>query len=137
MCGITDVTAHWQQLLYADPALISNFPRELFFDDDLIWHQQHFGRAGQVATASMVFDGEVLYSLGHMADLVQRIDRFREHRSQVEKHLRGWPWMVLNGVLAFANERGVQTLQNPGIAARHAAHRRRADRAALPVRAGL
>jgi hypothetical protein len=121
MCGVSDVAAHWQLLMYADPQLVGDFPRELFFDDELIWHQQHFGRLGQVATASLAIEGEVLYSMTHHADLVQRIGRFREHKTQIEKRLRGWPWMVLNGVLAFANERGVRTLRTPAspLAMRH------------------
>ena len=121
MCGVTDVAAHWQLLLYADPAVISDFPSELFFDDDLIWHQQHFGRIGQVATASMATQGDVLYSMTHHADLVQRIGRFREHKTQIEKRLRGWPWMLLNGVLAFALEHGVRTVRTPAspLAMRH------------------
>src|SRR4029079_2761316 len=51
MCGEEELDHHWQLLLYADPALVERFPRALFFDDDLIWHEQHFGRPGQVASA--------------------------------------------------------------------------------------
>src|SRR5947209_5720303 len=73
MCGLSDIGAHWQLLAYADPDIIERFPHELFFDDDLLWHQQHFGRPGQVATASIVVDSGVAHSLTHHADLVQRI----------------------------------------------------------------
>jgi hypothetical protein len=113
MCGLNDLGAHWQLLMYADQALVTRFPRELFFDEDLIWHRQHLGRAGQVATASMVVDSGVLYSMTHHADLVQRIGRFREHKTQIEKRLGGWPWMLLNGILAFAQERGLRTVRVP------------------------
>lgn len=121
MWGLEDLEAHWQLLLYADPGLIRDFPTRLFFDDDLIWHQQHFGRPGQVATASLVIDGGVVHTLTHHADLVQRIGRFRDHKTQIEKRLRGWPWMLLNGVLTFALERGLSTVRVPasGLAMRH------------------
>jgi hypothetical protein len=113
MFGLRDLSAHWQLLLYADAELVQQFPRELFFDDDLIWHQQQFGRAGQVAFAALVIEGDVLHAFACTADLVQRIGRFREHKTQVEKRLRGWPWMLLNGVLGFALGRGLRTVRMP------------------------
>lgn len=121
MWGVRDLGTHWQLLMYADPALIRRFPHKLFFDDDLLWHQQHFGRPGQVATASIVVDSGVAHTMAHHADLVQRIGRFRGHKTQIEKQLRGWPWMVLNGVLAFALERGIGTVRVPtsALAMRH------------------
>src|SRR5581483_5981223 len=86
-----------------------------------IWHQQHFERPGQVATASLIIESGVLYTAAHHADLVQRVGRFREHKTQVEKRFAGWPWMLLNGVLAFAQERGIGTVRIPGsrLAMRH------------------
>jgi hypothetical protein len=113
MWGLERLEAHWQLLLYADPALLERFPRALFFDDELIWHQQHFGRPGQVATAAIAIDGDVAHSMVHHADLVQRIGRMRGHKTQIEKQLGGWPWMVLNGVLAFACERGLRAVRVP------------------------
>jgi hypothetical protein len=113
MCGERDLNRHWQLLLYADPALVKQFPRSLFFDDDLIWHQQHFGRPGQVASATVVIRSGVLYSMVHHADLVQRIGRFREHKTQIEKKFGGWPWMLVNGSLALALECGIGTVRTP------------------------
>ena len=49
----------------------------------------------------------------HQSDLVQRIGRVREHKTQVENRFRGWPWMLVNGVLAFALERGIGTVRMP------------------------
>jgi hypothetical protein len=114
MCGEQKLGRHWQLLLYADPALVDQFPRELFFDHDLIWHGQHFGRPGQVASATVLTRPDALYSMVHHADLVQRIGRFREHKTQIEKQLGGWPWMLLNGVIALALERGVRKIRTPG-----------------------
>jgi hypothetical protein len=113
MCGERDLDRHWQLLLYADPALVEQFPRSLFFDDDLIWHQQHFGRPGQVASATVLIGSGVLYSMVHHADLVQRIGRFREHKTQIEKQFGGWPWMLLNGALALAIDCGIGTVRTP------------------------
>jgi hypothetical protein len=113
MCGEQELDHHWQLLLYADPALVERFPRELFFDDDLGWHRQHFGRLGQLASASVLLRPGVLFSMVHQADLVQRIGRRREHKTQIETQFRGWPWMLVNGLLAVAIERGIETVRTP------------------------
>jgi hypothetical protein len=113
MCGAEDLDRHWQLVLFADGALVERFPRDLFFDDDLLWHQQHFGRPGQVASASLVVEPEVIHTMVHQSDLVQRIGRMREHKSQVENRFRGWPWMLANGILALALERGIATVRMP------------------------
>jgi hypothetical protein len=120
-CGQRDLSAHWQVLLYADPALAGEFPREVFADDDVNWHRQQLGRTGQVASATVLLDGEVARSLVHQSDLVQRIGRIPRHRSRIENRFRGWPQMLLNGLLAFASERGVRRLHTPtaDLAMRH------------------
>ena len=68
MCGIDDPSAMWEIVLYADGPALAEFPSDLFFDDDLIWHQQQFGRSGQIATASLVLDGETVHSITHVSD---------------------------------------------------------------------
>ena len=113
MCGAEHLDRHWQLLVFADAELAERFPRELFFDDDVLWHQQHFGRVGQVASASLVVEPQRIHTMVHQSDLVQRIGRVREHKTQVENRFRGWPWMLVNGVLAFALERGTGTVRMP------------------------
>jgi hypothetical protein len=105
MCQIDDPEAMWEIVLYAHPAAMAEFPEQLFFDDDLIWHRQQFGRPGQVATASLVVDGDTVYSVTHVSDLVQRISRRREHKTRVDKVFRGWNHMLLNAVMSFAQDR--------------------------------
>src|SRR4051812_19370236 len=61
MCGSDDPAAMWEIVLYADPELAGEFPEELFFDDDVVWHQQHFGVSGQVASANLVLDGDGMH----------------------------------------------------------------------------
>lgn len=113
MCGATDPAACWEIVLYADPSLLADLPAELFFDDDLIWHQQHFGRPGQVASVDLVVAGETITALAHVSDLVQRIGRRRQHLTRVEKRFRGWHHMLLNGIADFALERGAARLRSP------------------------
>jgi hypothetical protein len=113
MCGESDPARLWELVLYAAEPLVERFPRELFFDDELVWHRQQFGRAGQVATANLVLDGPVLRSMVHISDLVQRIARRPEHRTRIDNTFKGWPHMLLNGVMSFAVERGVRTVQIP------------------------
>lgn len=113
MCGTTEPATCWEIILYAAPPLLDDLPVELFFDDDLIWHQQHFGRPGQVASADLVVDGETIHAMAHVSDLVQRIGRRRAHLTQVEKRFRGWHHMLLNGIANFALERGATRLLSP------------------------
>ena len=61
MCAVSDPDKMWEVVLYATRPLIDEFPEKLFFDDDLIWHQQQFDKAGQIATANLVLDGNNLY----------------------------------------------------------------------------
>jgi hypothetical protein len=103
----------WELVLFAAPSLIEQFPRDLFFDDDVVWHQQQLGRAGQVASANLVIEGPDLYTAVHISDLVQRISRRREHKTQIENRFAGWNHMLLNGILDFALARGVERVHVP------------------------
>ncbi len=113
MCGLTDPARIWEIVLYADESMLGEFPDELFIDDELVWHQQHFGVPGQVATANVVLDGASLWSFVHVADVVQRIGRRREYKTRIENRFRGWHDMLLNAVLAFALEQGAERLHLP------------------------
>lgn len=126
MCGIADPALMWELVLYADASLLEEFPEELFFDDDLVWHQQQFGLTGQIATANVVLDRPVLWSMVHIADVVQRIGRRRELKTRIDNRFRGWHDMLLNAVLAFALERGAEEIRLPtaSLAMRHTDRRR-------------
>ena len=108
--GERDPAHHWEIVLYASEPLIDEFPRELFFDDDVVWHQQQFGKPGQVATANLVLDGDALHSTVHVSDLVQRISRRRDLKTRVEKRFDGWAHMLVNAILDFALERGLKAV---------------------------
>lgn len=127
MCGADDPAVMWEIVLFADPSLLAEFPVDVFFDDDVIWHQQQFGLPGQVATADIVVDGPTVYSMVHVSDVVQRISRRPELRSRIENRFKGWPHMLLNGVLSFARERGARRVRTP-TAALALAHTDRARR---------
>jgi hypothetical protein len=113
LCGHDDPAAMWEMVLYADPATIADFPPDLFFDDDVVWHRQQFGRPGQVATANVVVDGTTVHSMGHLSDLVQRIGRRHEHKAKIGSRFRNWAHMLLNAVVAFAAERGAREVRTP------------------------
>jgi hypothetical protein len=121
MCGIDDPAAMWEVVVHAHPAVLDEFPPDLFFDDDVVWHRQQFGLPGHVASASMVFDGTTLSSITHVSDLVQRISRRREHKTRVEKVFKGWSHMLLNAAVAFGRERGAERVRVPtaALAGRH------------------
>ncbi|MGD2147299.1 MAG: hypothetical protein PVH41_11445 [Anaerolineae bacterium] len=105
MCGIGDPSKLWEVVLYAHSPLIDEFPADLFFDDDLVWHQQQFGKVGHIAFADLVVKGRVAYGMNYISDLVQRISRRREHKTRVDNRFKGWTHMLLNAILSFALER--------------------------------
>lgn len=129
MCDREEPAAMWELVLYADGDALADLPEDLFFDDDVVWHQQQFGRAGQVASASLVLDDDVVSVVTLVSDLVQRISRRREHKTPVEKRFKGWAHMLINAVAAFADERGAQTLRvaTAALVARHADRSRHTD----------
>jgi peptidoglycan/xylan/chitin deacetylase (PgdA/CDA1 family) len=120
----------WELVLFADEGLTGRFPTELFFDRDIVWHQQHFGRPGQIAAASVVLDGRNLYSMAHQSDVVQRISRRRSVKTQIEKRFKGWHHMLLNAILAFALEHRVRRIHVPtaDLALEHTDRARRVQR---------
>jgi hypothetical protein len=113
MRGSADPATMWELVLYADPALLEDLPPDLFFDDDVMWHRQQFGRPGQVASASVVLDGDAVFSITHVSDLVQRISHRRELKTWIEKRFDGWRHMLLNAVLGFALEHGARRVVTP------------------------
>jgi hypothetical protein len=113
MCEHSDLNQLWEIVIYADNPVIDEFPKELFFDDDLIWHQQQFGKTGHIATANIVLDGSHLYSMVHISDLVQRISRSRHHKTRIENRFKGWPNMLLNSIMNFAIENNCATVYSP------------------------
>ena len=113
MCGETDLNNLWEVVLYASAPTIDEFPEELFFDDDLIWHQQQFGKVGQIATANLSLDGESLYSMVHISDIVQRISRQRKFKTRIENRFKGWPYLLFNSILNFAIVNNIETIYSP------------------------
>ncbi len=103
----------WEVVLFALPPAPAVLPADLFFDDDLLWHRQHFSLVGQVAVASVLVQGSQLYTAAHHSDLVQRISRRREYKTRVDARLRGWDRMLLNSILGFALEHGIATVNVP------------------------
>lgn len=115
MCGPCRLEQIWEMAVYAHPSRLAEFPAELFFDDDLVWHQQQFGRPGLVATADLVVTDARLYSLAPHSDLVQRAARRPAHRTRIQKVFKGWDLMVLNGLLSFAVAQDLQEVYIPGV----------------------
>lgn len=108
-----DPSQLWEVVLFALPSATDGLPPDLFFDDDLMWHRQHFSLQGQVALASMLVQGSQLYTAVHHSDLVQRISRRRQYKTLVDTRLRGWDRMLLNSILGFAVEHDITTVNVP------------------------
>jgi len=113
MCGITDPAAQWEILLHATSPRLDGVPRELFFDDDIVWHKRQYGMDGHVAFGFVAVDGDRMFGLNYVADVVQRISRRRELKTRIETALRGWAYMLLNGLLNFAVEMRIRTFFSP------------------------
>lgn len=112
MCGESIPNQHWEVLLHATRSL-DEFPEELFFDNDLIWHQQQLGKTGHIAYACLVIKGSNLYGLNYVSDLVQRISRKREYKTRIENRFKGWPHMLLNSIMNFAMENNIKKVYSP------------------------
>lgn len=103
----------WEIVLHAAPSLVSQFPADLFFDDEIVWHQQQLGRPGQIATANLVVRGSELFTMVHISDLVQRISRRRPLKTRIENRFKGWNHMLLNGILNFAAGQRLERIYVP------------------------
>jgi hypothetical protein len=110
MCGKVNAAQLWEIVLYALPPVGDEFPTELFFDDEVVWHQQQFGLPGQVATVNLVERRPDLYAMVLMADVVQRIGRRRAFKTRVENRFAGWSRLLVQASLDFALDRGFHTL---------------------------
>jgi len=126
MCGSCKPDQLTELVLYAHPSCLGEFPRELFFDKDLCWHQQQFGKPGQIATANLLRRGAELYTMVHQSDLVQRAKRAPRYRTRLQNRFKGWNYMLLNGILNFAVEQQVKSVYLPTaqLALRHTDRKR-------------
>lgn len=103
-CGISDPSKVREIVLYASEDELAEFPKGIFFDKDLVWHEQHFGRVGQVATANLTVSENSIYGNGYVSDVYQRISRWRDWKTRIEKKFMGWPYMLYNAIMDFAIE---------------------------------
>jgi hypothetical protein len=113
MYGISGADRLRQILLFARGAALDGIPARLFFDDDLVWHQQQLGLPGHVAAANLIVHGRRLLTTARFSDIVQRVSRQREHLTRIEKRFRGWDHMLLNGILSYAVERNLRLIYFP------------------------
>jgi hypothetical protein len=113
MYSETDPSALRQVVVHASGAALDELPAGLFFDRDLVWHQQHLGLPGHVAAANLIVRGGELLTTARYADIVQRISRRRDVATRVERHFRGWDHMLLNAVFGYAVEQGLRRIVLP------------------------
>jgi hypothetical protein len=113
MTGISRPESLWQVVIHATPPATDEFPSEIFFDRELLWHQQHFHEPGQVANVTVAQQGGTMYTMAHQSDLVQRISRRRDLKTRVEKVFRGWHHLLLNAIANFAVQRGCTEIRVP------------------------
>lgn len=113
MWHINNPNSLWEIILYAWGDIIDEFPEELFFDNDIIWHQEHLGKPGQIASANLIIDGDKLYTLEHVSDLVQRIHIRKEYKTRINSCFRHWHHMLLNSILNFAVENNLTRIYSP------------------------
>lgn len=113
MCGVDDPNQCWEIVLYACPSYAKEFPEKLFLDNELVWHQQHFDKPWQVATANLLVHEQRLYALFHLSDIVQRISRRREYKTRIENRLKGWHLMLLNSIGNFAIQHNLFQIYSP------------------------
>lgn len=112
MTGIRDPSRLREFVLYARPPVVSQFPSEVYEDDDLQWHQQQFGINGQVACANVVIDDDCLRCYLLISDLVQRVARVPEFRTRIDNRFKGWARLLLNAILIYASENKIETVRS-------------------------
>jgi hypothetical protein len=110
MAGVRDPRLVREFVLYALPPVSEEFPRSLFFDNEVQWHQQQFGLNGQVACANVIRGDGYLRCYTMISDLVQRIARAPLHRTRVDNRFRGWNRLLLNAILSYAAEHQMRTV---------------------------
>lgn len=113
MCGISEPYKLVELILYSYGTYIEEFPNELFFDKDIIWHEQQLGKTGHVVFVYLAIENGNLFTLNHVSDLVQRISRSKGYKTRIEKKFKGWHYMLLNAVLNFAVENGIKNIFSP------------------------
>jgi glycosyltransferase involved in cell wall biosynthesis len=113
MCGIDDPGRLAQLVLFGLPPAIDGIPAELFFDNAIQWHQQHYGRLGQVASANIAVEGDRMFGMVYVSDLVQRISRSRAHKTLIEARFKGWHRLLLNALMNVALDRGLRYVHSP------------------------
>ena len=113
MYGLKRPGHGFELVLHAAPNACLEFPPDLFFNEDIVWHQQHLGLPGHVAVANLILEGKRLYITVRFSDLVQRISRRRDLKTRVERVFRGWDQMLLNGIIHFAIQQGVREIWFP------------------------
>jgi len=113
MYGLKHPDRGFELLLHAAPEVCREFPSDLFFNHDIVWHQQHLGLPGHVAVANLVLEGKRLYTTVRFSDIVQRISLRRDLKTRVERVFRGWNQMLLNGIIHFATHHGVREIWLP------------------------
>ena len=111
--GVSEADRLRQLVILATGSALDGIPAELFFDDDLVWHRQQLGLPGHVAAANLIVRGRALLTTARFSDIVQRISRRRVYLTRVEKRFRGWDHMLLNGILSFAVEHGLEAIHLP------------------------
>jgi|GEM_PF-1123596 len=111
--GLRNPEKCWQLVLFAHPSVTEQFPEKLFFDDEILWHQQQLGRKGQIADATLVVHNGNVYGSSYWSDIVQRISRRREFKTQIEKKFQGWIYLLLNAIGNFALEMGAKNFLSP------------------------
>ncbi|MDM8542629.1 hypothetical protein QUF90_16260 [Desulfococcaceae bacterium HSG9] len=113
MWNISNPNSLWEIILYAWGNIIDEFPEELFFDNDIVWHQEHFGKPGQIATANLIIDGDKLYTLEHVSDIVQRVYIQKKYRTRIDSCFGHWHHILLNSILNFAVENNLTHIYSP------------------------
>ncbi len=114
MCAVSDPGKLHEAILYCLPdAAPADVPPEIYFDDDIAWHQQQLGLPFQVAHANLVMRDDALYITLLCSDLVQRISRRRQYKTRIESTYKGWIRILLNGIMNHAIDAGIKKVYLP------------------------
>jgi hypothetical protein len=96
---------------------LEGLPPALFTDPAVNWHGQQYGRTGLIAAAGLFLEDRSAFVTLLQSDLCQQIYRSPELKrvasARLNNRFRYWHLILLNAVLDFACDHGIETVYSP------------------------
>ena len=101
----------FQLNIYSDK--IDGLQKEIFFDKQISWHQQHLGNIGLIACAGFYIDKDDIYIVSVQSDIVQQIGKnpkFHNCRSKIRIRFDKWYKSIFNALLNYGYKNNIKNI---------------------------